>query len=1246
MSADNNTDLNEAELINLLDWRIVGEDEDKFVLDAGFRTMLSWPKSKLPGHMAGDFILAGHHSDAVTEERHRQFHRRAERIADIIRNKEHVPVTLKEIRETGEGPRVVLSNPDWDDFTLMARPNSAGHRPLSEYDFHRLLRGDKVDMICNSRINSPSEISTDTILYFASVSEPQPLPGEIYDCVVTNVRPFGFFVNSHGWDGKVMGDAFPKNIADNLKEHFARGTFLQLRCLASIQDMGENTMFAFGPIESESQLRKGDILPGTINTFDPRHVTFSVDIAGIANAPAFVTSSLNAWTWKLNGFLKPGDAVRVLVSWVRTDDCNVKDAPKYGLEILPPDDRDVFGLERGQCITARLKPDDRILEFDVNGRHYSLYNTMRDSLYPQFMSKFDLKGSHKFIGHVVTPYAGEGKYYDPQIQLNILTEMWKGLSDGDLIKARVMSVRDMTMLVQTEEGYWITIPVNNYIHKYRTLRAPEVNDILTLQADTVRHLFQSLYDYAEIEYREVPEGKYQGKAVEYYRDYRLVVEVPGFGKVTALPRCPDYIVQYFVPRGYDLDVTVAPDGKASYDIHGIRYVMPFTSEPVEVEVLEQIGQMLVVRIPLMEGEAYGCLLRAHLEWLCAEMVDMEPYIGQRLMVKVYANKKDSGILVSRKLMVQNPYMSKDFHIGDIVKATVIKSGIPGMVMVEADGVKGMVRSDRSCCFFTPSGTSARYIGETFDTRVVLFTNAKGRLALEDAAMVRNDFSRSYVRIRQVLELTVLGYNDAGEVIVENGNLRGSLSRTSSRLAKYWVNERHFKPGDKLTGAVLSIDNRHPNHQTIVFDAFATIFHDTVRKLNYGSIYEATVDEVNEDGVVLTIESEGVKCPVFLPAMLAAERGEAYHESLYSPGEKVDVRVLYLEKTDLLFYACLSDSEIYKASQHAHKNGDLFMQGTVTAFDPESGYVISLENGTVGYADTRSVSYNYWKTEVLPIGETMEFRLRIFDFKRLGWQVLPTAMQGSGDPWRSLDLKPGNKVTATVAGYYEDDVIITYNGVRDVIDRRYMADLAGKPWDPDYKIDPEDFPIGKELKLTVEARNFSNRHNRLAPDRTEEIKELKDSIQRAVVRHAGTNLVYVELPDARNIIAVMPGRGMAYMPISRPADFFKPGDEIMVKVTGPDKLGRHPGVARNVLLANPGNFNPSRNSVQATVTAVGSREARLQADGFEFFVPLEDLPANLKPGQILKPAPQILKDTLSKKRDNDNDNDDNNDDDDQ
>ena len=1179
-----------------LDYKIIDENDEFWIAEAGLPYLLTIPKGHVADGKIGTYVMPGLQQfiQIISSEKDRS--KKAEELKAHINAEEPINLIL-EYENTKKG-FLVLKSPDWPGFAFSAKW-------LNFADRYRLLKGETVEMKgCKTKNGIAPEIETLTFVYVQSINKERPQKGGVYKAVVTNVAPSRITVECNGHAGYI----YPNDMNPDGK--YETGKFIDVKCIFADHT---GRLYSYRHIITENTnrvLEKGLVINGTINHFDEDECTLYVNFDKYINQKTFCPGSLNAASWIASGLF--GDEIRLKIkNIVYGQEC------PYSTELDEkiPENVDPYNLPVGTKLTIEHSPGDKYIRFTHNGKVYGLF---KDSIYvPKFLN--GLSGnSITMNGLVIKAFGSTARFSDPDVIINSFAQFCIE-HDGENskeFKAEIIGNSDTGIVLRTDDGYYINIADNKFDYHWPKYHRPAPGDIITCVYDIApesknreKKEVIPLYDSTtETEYK-LPQGSYEGKVVRSCLNDRFVVETPQ-GPVTALCEAPPYIQNYFYRNNTPANVEVDADGNADMRFCGVRYMAPELYEGTEIQVwpLARVSNGVLVEFNTGYGKTYGYIYAEDFAWTHFYDIDLDEELnrlsqpGKIIMARRITKPDKSGIFFSLRNLNENPYKAPEFdslQTGSEVEVTVVKYLRYDNLLVEYNGIRGIIFSNYTGRFRIQSNRPARYVGERIKARVHEFDRDRGILEFRANAV---NYEKIHTRLEKGKRYSVTIRGHAGDnVIVQCGDIIGSLSNSKYLYENIFVTPEHFPVGAEINAVCKKYEfknnGRNINCLFSVTDEWIRNFYKISLHILYENTVKGSVAGFTDHGLIIKFPfREYQEAYGIMPRRAAQENVVGVYSDLhniYHIGQEIDIIPAYPVQSERTVYVipanCLLLDEYRKA-----KEGNYIVRGVITSFDRTEGYTVALDNGLEAFMNADSSSHSLWYTDILPTGEPMEFLMYGADF--VGYRPLLSRKAVLDNPWDTMYLKEGDVTDITVEGKRGNLVVISYLGVHDYIEPEHAAKFAGKPWIKCYKIDESDFPKGKVLKVKVAKADVSKRHNILVPH----FGYLHGDIQAEVVNIASDGL-WVILPDAYGFVGFVPDSEISHAGINAADGFFKTGDIFHVHFIGMDNNGFTPLMSRKALLDGTP-VKPQGKPVVVTLRCKAGSNALVLAFGREIVLP--------------------------------------------
>lgn len=1189
--------------------KVVSYDGADCVVDAGLPFMLKVPRNEAAGRRVGSY--AGYGSQrTVARTRLERIIEQTTRVNSHISSGGTFEVTGISEHKSKTGMRYFkLTVPEWPRMSF-----TGSEKQVSKADYYTLASGGSVRMAAVGPVD-PSRVTRSYLVPLKSGDCAAPELHKIYDGVVTGYHDDGLLVEVNRRTGSVERDMLPHDKRDSLRRHFPLGSRFRLRCIDVRRIKQDYSEYSYGIYYDDEPIEPGTVILGKINNFEGGMLT--VDFGPCINHPAYAPKYFNIYSYVESGIYREGTEVLLKVIDVPRDD-----GGRYMVELVPDTEKDVFGLEPGDTFVATARSDDRFLRFEHNGRRYGIYAVDDNRQWlNEWLSRAFPHQDVRLRGVVI----GKNNLSGPRIAVNTVSDIYDNCGSDRIIGA-VLRHFGSDGYIFSYDGYWIRLSEHVFDNIYPTGYRPSPGDTVRMRVekgagDNVE--LHPLYDREEVEYR-LPQGVYRGEIEDYYLNDRYVVRTLSGARVTARKDsdCPDYISDYFIEQHPgEVTVTVDADGGAVLTLPGIKYDCPYKGGQVLVHVEDVMPFGLLVRY----GEYYGYIPGTALEWRHKYAVDLEAYRGRDLAVRMASRTgREAGLWFDMRNYRANPYMSCGLKPGDECDVTVIGHiSRNGLEVSTPSGLRGIVTCYDSGWFMTASSRPARYIGETFRAIVSAIDPYKGELEFKAKSLSGPSPWKNIIKRHETVPAAVVGHV-GDEVLARCGDTIGTLINDNNMLQRLSVNPQQYPVGHRFDAEVLCV--RSAKRQIMLTSTRRMEMRIKHRELRFHTVYRVTVRAIVSDGVVVDVD--GITALVTRRAAVEAFENAADDfvlDSAYRAGDSLEVYVAYIDERDKGVYVVPCGSRLYNMHMQ-NKVERLKVEGTVAEFSPETGYVVSLDNGMTAVMSREAATWNHWKTGILPCGERYEFAFVKGDFKRhcpivSRRGVLP-------NPWLSMSFDKGDAVRATVEGVIAGSIVISYGEVRQILHEKTAADLAGRPWDEGYVPLTRDFPIGMQLDLLVDFMDVAKCYVEFYPDRRRVISRLAGRTVTAVVRHVDDAAgLWVEIKDAGGLVGLVPPDRLSHAADRVPADLFSPGEELSLRCIGTDERGCRPILSRkDLLMRRPENVRIQESPAPLVLSRVSDEFVLAEYGGHEVLIPRDELGPNkdFVPGQRVRVAYGQLK----------------------
>ena len=1192
---------------NSLDYKIIGEQNNLWIVEAGLPYLLSIPKESVTDGKIGEYIMLGRQQFTQIVSSEKDHSEKAEELKAHISEGKPIELILKYInRKNGF---YVLTSPNWPGFSFSTKW-------LNYTDRYSLENGKTVEMIGRkTKGGIAPEVETIPYIPVQSIEKETPQKYGVYKAVVTYVSSARLTVECNGRPGYIDQN----NMNPDWK--YETGMFLDVKCIYA-DHTGKVYNYRHIITEaSENTLRKNTIISGTINHFDEDEGTLYVNFDKYINRKTFCAGSLNAASWIASGLF--GEEIRLRINKVlEGTDC------PYTTELLLPENKDPYNLPVGTKLTIDYSPGDKYIRFVHNGRQYGLY---KESVYiPEFL-KGILKDSVSMNGIVIKAYGSTDRYSDPDVVINSYTQFCADHSDeaSKEFEAEIIGNSDTGIVVRTSDGYYINIPDNKFDHHWPKYHRPATGDMIKCLYDTLpesrnpdKKEVIPLYDSSsETEYT-LPQGCYAGKVIRAYLNDRFVVETKQ-GPITAVCDAPPYIQNYFYRNNTPADVETDADGNAVMRFSGVNYSAPGLKEGAEVHVtpVARVSNGILVEFENDGAKCYGYIYAEDFAWTHFFDIDLDEELrrlstpGKIVMARRITKPDKTGIFFTLKNLNENPYKAPEFdnlQPGSEVEVTVVKYLKYDNLLVEYNGIRGIIFSNYTGRFRIQSNRPARYVGERIKARVQEFDRDRGTLEFRAKAV---NYERIHTRLEKGKRYSVTVRGHAGSnVIVQCGDIIGSLSNTKYLYEKIFVTPEHFPVGTEIDAVCKKYEFKN-NGRTIyclfsVTDEWIKNFYKISTHVLYEETVKGRVAGFTDRGLIMTFPfREYPKAYGIMPHRAALENVEGVNAELrniYHIGQEIDIIPAYPVQSERTVYVIPANCRLREEYRKA-KQGNYIVRGTISSFDRAEGYTVALDNGLTAFMNADSSSHSLWYTDILPTGVAMDFLMYGADFIR--YRPLLSRKAVIDNPWDTMYLKEGDVTDITVEGTLGNLVVISYLGVHDYIEPEHIANFAGQPWNKSYTIINQDFPKGKVLKARVVKADVSKRHNILVP----QLGYLHGDMQAEVV-HVDSDGLWVKLSDTNGTVGFVPDTEISHAKISAADRFFNTGDKFHVRFTGMDKKGFTPQLSRKALLDGTP-VKPQGKPVMVTLRCSADGNALVLAFGREIVLPETALIPTGKDGEF-------------------------------
>lgn len=1149
-----------------LDYKIIEENDDFWIAEGGLPYLLTIPKENVSGGEIGKYIMPGctQFAEMVGSEKSRSI--MTEKLKTYITEEKPINLTLE--YENKEKGFLVLTSPDWPGFSFLAKW-------LSYADRYILLKnkkecnGETVEMQgCKTKDGIAPEIENLPYILVQSIKKEVPQKDNVYKVVVTNVASRRITVECNGRPGYIYANDMNPGV------NYKPGIFIDAKCIYA-DHTGKRYRFNHcDREETNNVLKKGNIISGAINHFEEEEGALYVNFDKYINQKTFCSGNLNAASWIESGLF--GEEIRLKIkNIIKGHEC------PYVTELLInlDENEDPYNLPVGTKVTIDFAPGDKYIHFTHNNRQYGLY---KETLcLPDFLNDI-LEDKTQLNGVVTRGFGDSNIYTDPEITINSFAQFCSEHNDetSKEFEAEIIGTSETGLVIKTDDGYYINVQDNDFDYYWPKYHRPETGDVIKCFYDTVpesknphKKGIIPLYDRSsEIEYK-LPQGSYVGEAVRAYLNNRFVVKTKQ-GPVTAICEAPSYIQTYFYRNNTPVEVDVDINGNAVMHFSGIRYKAPELNEGAEVHItpVARVSNGILVEFENKETKCYGYIHAEDFAWTHSFDIDLEKELNRlsqpgKIVMAHRINKPDkTGIFFTLKDPNDNPYKSPEFddlQLGSEKEVTVVKYIKYGNLLVEYNGLKGIIFSNYTGCFRIQSNRPARYIGERIKARVQEFDRDRGTLEFR-ASSVDYDRIQTKLKKNETYRVIVRGYADEN-VIVQCGDIIGSLSNSRFLYEKIFVTPEHFRVGTELEAVCKKLEFKNNGRSVCclfsVTEKWIKKFYEITTSVLSEEAVTGKVAGFIDQGLIMTFPFRGYsEVYGIMPSRAALENVEGIASDLrnvYHIGEEIEIVPAFPVKNERTIYVipanCKLKEEYRKAKQDKH-----IVHGTITSFNKSEGYTIALDNGLTAFMNVYSSSHSLWFTDIQPIGVPMDFLMYGADF--IGYRPLVSRKAVIDNSWDRICLDEGDVVDVTVEGSSGSLVLISYQGVYDYIESAYLPAVAGQPWDKSYKPLEQDFPKGKRLKLKMVKKNIAKRHNTLVPY----YGILQKDVLAEVVNIASDGL-WMRLSDANQTIGLVPDAEISHAQISAADGFFKTGDKFHVRYVGMDTKTFTPLLSRKALL---------------------------------------------------------------------------------
>lgn len=1144
--------------IESLDYRIIGENEDCWIAEAGLPYLLTIPKEKVRNGSIGRFIVPGleQFTQIVNSEKNRSM--KAEELKAHINAGKPIRLNLKYVNKNNG--YYVLTSPEWPDFTFSTKW-------MSYADRYQLEKGETVEMTgCRTKEGTAPEVGTVPFISVHSIEREKPKKQGVYQAVVTNVSAARITVDCNGYPGYIhLNDMNPGT-------EYTKGDFITVKCIFA-DHTGKQYQYRHIITEnSASTYNIGEFVIGTINHFDKDEGALFVNFGRYTNRKTFCRGSLNAASWIASELF--GEEVRLRITDVKEGlEC------PYITELVITEKNDPFNLPIGTKLTIDYSPGDQYIRFTHNNRQYALY---KEEVYIQDFLKGILKGRVQLNSIVTKGYGSLDLYSDPDVAINSFIQFCADHDDeaSKEFTAEIIGTSEDGTVARTSDGYYINIPDSKFDYRWPRYHRPAAGDTITCVYDiapesrnTDKKEIIPLYDStSEAEYK-LPGGVYSGKVVRSCLDNRFVVETPQ-GPVTAVCEAPQYIQNYFYRNNTPADVEVDADGNATMRFSGVRYTAPKIIEDARVQIkpVARVSNGILVEFQTDGGKCYGFISSKEFAWTHHFDIDLDEELrhlstpGKIFMARRIIKPDEAGIFFSLKNQDENPYKAPEFNNlqqGSEVEVTVVKHLKYNNLLVEYKGLKGIILNNYAGRFRLMTYRPARYVGERIKARVHEFDRDKGILEFRTNSV---NYEKIHTRPEtgKKYRVTVRGHA-ASNVIVQCGDIIGSLSNSKYLYEEIYVTPEHFPAGTEIEAVCKKFDFKN-NGRTIrclfsVTDNWKKNFYKISTHVLDEETVRGRVAGFNDRGLIMTFpfrkypEAYGI-----MPYRAALENVEGVNaniRSIYRIGDEIDIVPAYAAQNRRTVYVIPANSKLREEYRKA-KESKYTVRGKIISFDRTEGYTIALDNGLTAFMDADSSSHSLWYTDILPTDVTMEFLMYGADFS--GYRPLVSRKAVLDNPWDKITLNDGDVIEITVEGILGDKAVVSYRDVRDYLETEYIPVFAGHPWDKKHGITEPDFPKGKALKVKVEKADVAKRHNILVPYFDSFIGEKPTE-----VIDVAPDGLWVKLKDRNNYIGFVPDAEISHAGVSAADGFFRVGNTFHVRYAGTMADGFTPLLSRKSLL---------------------------------------------------------------------------------
>ncbi len=1149
-----------------LDYKIIGEKDDFWIAEAGLPYLLTIPKGNVPGGKIGAYIMPGREQFAEKVGSEKSHSIMAEELKTYINEGKPINLVLK-YENNGKG-FLVLTSPDWPGFNFSAKW-------LSFADRYRLLKnkkdgkGETVEMQgCKTKDGIAPEVDTLPYVFVQSIKKEVPQKDNVYNVVVTNVSSKRITVECNGRAGYI----YPNDM--NPDGNYEPGTFIDAKCIYADHT---GKLYNFRHLitkDSNNVLNEGDVINGTINHFDEEEGALYVNFDKYINQKTFCSGNLNAASWIESDLF--GDEIRLIIK-------GILEGPEcpYATELLVDldKDEDPYNLPVGTKVTIDFVPCDKYIRFTHNNRQYGLY---KETMYlPDFL-KCILTGKAQLNGLVVKIFGTSNTYSDPEVIINSFTQFCTEHNDetSKEFNAEIIGASDIGLVIKTDDGYYINVQDSKFDYHWPKYHRPAIGDIIKCLYDTVpgsrnpdKKEIVPLYDSSsEIEYK-LPQGFYAGNVVCSYLNDRFVVETPQ-GPVTAVCEAPSYIQNYFYRNDTPAEVEVDVDGNAVMHFIGIQYKAPELSVSAEVHItpIARVSNGILVEFENDGSKCYGYIYAEDFKWTHFFDIDLDEEMcrlsqpGKIVMARRITKPDKTGIFFTIKDLNNNPYKAPEFddlQPGNEVEVTVVKYLKYDNLLVEYNGLKGIIFSNYTGRFRILSNRPARYVGERIKAHVQEFDRDRGHLEFR-ASSVNSNRIQTKLKKNETYHVIVRGYADIN-IIVQCGDIIGSLSNSMYLYDKIFVTPEHFPVGTEIDAVCkkLEFKNNGRNVSCLfsVTDKWIKNFYKITTSVLSEEPVTGKVAGFIDKGLIITFPfRKYTEVYGIMPRRAALENVEGVVSdlrSIYHIGEEIEIIPAFPVKNERTIYVIPANCKLKEEYRKA-KHDEYIVHGKITSFNRTEGYTIALDNGLTAFMNVNSSSHSSWYTDIQPIGVPMDFLMYGADF--IEYRPLLSRKAVIDNPWDTIYLNEGGVIDVTLEGISGNLVVISYLGVHDYIESTYIPVLASQPWNKSYNPLEQDFPKGKILKIKIVRADVAKRHNTLVPY----FGTLQEDALAEVVNVAPDGL-WVRLKDAKNYIGFVPDAEISHAGISASDGFFKTGDTFHVRYVGLLDDGFTPLLSRKVLL---------------------------------------------------------------------------------